>query len=69
MRAKAQQSGRIPPTSKIPTIGLASLYNFDEQGSTHSVPSTEDVSRVGWYLGEVVSHEQLVAVETIPGNA
>ena len=66
---KSLQAHGISSLSKIPTIGLANLNNFHKQGSSHSVPSPEEVWRICWILRKVVLHQHLVLEMAISRNA
>jgi hypothetical protein len=53
--------GSVSLASKVPTVLLANLNDFDKQILTHSVPSTKEEGRICRYLDKIILHDLCVA--------
>ena len=61
--------GSVPPLLEVIAICLAIFDDSLEQSPTHSIPSTEEAGRIGWYLCKIILHELFVAECAVPRNA
>jgi hypothetical protein len=61
VRAESKQRRGISWTLEVPRLRLASFHYLHKKRAAHSIASTKEVRRVCGYLGELISHEHVVA--------